>query len=295
MSARASQIRRWSAYIAIAVAFAIACGFLSHWQFTRNAERSTQLALVEANYDAAPIALDEAVTGLDDFDPAYEWHPVELHGRYLVNEQLVARNRPHGGTSAFEVLTPFQLDDGRILVVNRGWVAAAEAGDGPVAIPEPAGGDQTVIVRLRQGEPLPPSGRSAPDGQVPTINVPLLADMLGGDTISSVYGIMVEESPAATELPNELDSPSDDPGPFLSYAVQWILFAVMGFVFIWYVIRSERRARREDAEDAADRAAAEAVTDTSDVTRERAPRRRRGRRPDRDMRDEDALLDSVER
>ncbi len=287
MSARASHVRRWIAYIAVAVVFAVACGFLSNWQFNRNAGRAAQLELVEANYDAEPVPLDAAVTGLDDFDPSYEWHPVLLHGRYLLDEQLVVRNRPHGGTSAFEVLTPFQLEDGRILVVNRGWVPAAESGDGPAAIPEPAGGEQTVIVRLRAGEPLPSSGRSAPDGQVPTINVPLIADIVGGDTVSSVYGVMAEEQPAAAELPNPLDDPSDDPGPFLSYAVQWILFAVMGFVFIWYVIRSEHRARREDAEAAGD--------DDTPPTSPRGPRGRRPRTPDRDMQDEDALLDGVER
>ncbi|WP_460773991.1 SURF1 family cytochrome oxidase biogenesis protein [Microbacterium sp. GXF7504] len=297
MTARQSPARRWTAYILVAVVFAVACGFLSHWQFSRNADRAAQLALVEANYDAAPIALDAAVTGLEDFDPAYEWHPVELHGEYLLDEQLVVRNRPHGGTSAFEVLTPFRLDDGRILVVNRGWVEAAESGDGPVTIPSPAGGAQTVVVRLRQGEPLPSSGRSAPEGQVPTINVPLIADTVGGETVRSVYGIMVSEDPAATELPNRLDSPSDDPGPFLSYAVQWILFAVMGFVFIWYVIRSERRARLEDAEDeAAGIPAAPTVADVAaDAEPVRAPKRRRTRRPDRDMQDEDALLDRADR
>jgi cytochrome oxidase assembly protein ShyY1 len=294
VSARAAQFRRWSIYIAIAVAFAIACGFLSNWQFSRNADRSAQLDLVEQNYDADPVPLSEAVSGLDDFDASYEWHPVELHGRYLLDEQLVARNRPHGGTSAFEVLTPFQLDDGRILVVNRGWVAAAESGDGPVTIPEPAAGESTVIVRLRQGEPLPSSGRSAPDGQVPTINVPLIADMVGGQTVRSVYGIMADEDPAPVERPHALDSPSDDPGPFLSYAIQWILFAVMGFIFIWYVIRSERRARQEDAEAAAEAAAAGVPVDDG-ARRDRAMRRGRGKRRDRDMQDEDALLDSVDR
>ena len=286
MSRPAANLRRWSVYIVIAIAFAVACGFLSNWQFSRNAERSAQLALIEANYDADPVALDAAVTGLDDFDPAYEWHPVELHGRYLLDEQLVVRNRPHGGTSAFEVLTPFLMDDGRILVVNRGWVHAAEDGDGPEAIPAPAGGEQTVVVRLRQGEPLPSSGRSAPEGQVPTINVPLIADLVGGDTVRSVYGIMVSEVPAAASRPSPLDSPSDDPGPFLSYAVQWILFAVMGFVFIGYVIRSELRARREDAEE-----------DAAPAPADPAPRAKwpRGRRKDGDMLAEDELLDRAER
>ena len=50
-------------------------------------------------------------------------------------------------------------------------------------------------------------------------------------------------------MPTPLNAPSEDPGPHLSYAIQWILFAIMGFVFIGYVIRTERRHRREDAED----------------------------------------------
>ncbi|MFT4305701.1 MAG: SURF1 family protein, partial [Microbacterium sp.] len=145
MSPRSATAVRWTVYVAIAIVFAIACGFLSHWQFSRNAERSAQLTLVSDNYDADPVPLSTAITGLDDFDGSYEWHPVELHGTYLVDEQLVVRNRPHGGTSAFEVLTPLLLDDGRILIIDRGWVAAADSGDGPAAIPDPPSGEVTVV------------------------------------------------------------------------------------------------------------------------------------------------------
>ena len=56
----------------------------------------------------------------------------------------------------------------------------------------------------------------------------------------------------------------------------------MGFVFIGYVIRTERRHRREDAEDDA--------TDAASAVAE-PPRRRR----DRDAVDEDALLDAAGR
>lgn len=277
-----SPVLRWTAYIGIAIAFAVACAFLSHWQFSRNADRSAQLALVAANYDATPVPLSSAVTGLDDFDAGKEWHPVALHGTYLVDEQLVARNRPHGGTSAFEILTPLKLDDGRIVIVNRGWVPAADRGDGPAAVPAPPTGNVDVIVRLRPGEPLPSSGRSAPAGQVPTINLPLVAETTGAQTITAVYGSLVSETPAVSQMPTPLDPPSDDPGPFLSYAVQWILFAVMGFVFIWYVIRSERRHRREEAEG-----------DDPDAPASR--HRLFERRDDRDMTDEDALLDRAGR
>jgi hypothetical protein len=88
---------------------------------------------------------------------------------------------------------------------------------------------------------------------------------------------MMSEDPAPATQPQRLEAPSEDPGPHLSYAIQWILFAIMGFVFIGYVIRTERRHRREDAEDGSDAAP--------------EPARRR----DRDAVDEDALLDAAER
>lgn len=271
---------RWSIYIALAVVFAIACAFLSHWQFSRNEERSAQLALVEANYDADPVPVATLIAGTTEFAPADEWRPVVLEGRYLEDQQVLVRNRPHGGTSAFEVLTPFLLDDGRVFIVDRGWVPPAE-GDAEVDVPPAPEGEATVIVRLRDGEPLPSSGRSAPEGQVPTIHLPSIAEQTGDQTIVAAYGLMVSEDPAVSPVPQRLESPSEDPGPHLSYAIQWILFAIMGFVFIGYVIRTEVNHRREDREDRED-AQGEAP---------RAPRPKRPR--DRDAADEDAILDAV--
>lgn len=275
---------RWAIYISLAVVFAIACAFLSNWQFSRNEERSSQLALVEANYDAPPVALEQLIPAGDALDPADQWHPVRLVGEYVADDQLLVRNRPHGGTSAFEVLVPFRLDDGRVLLVDRGWVAPGEDGPEPDVVPAPPEGQVTVIARLKPGESLPSSGRSAPDGQVPTIHLPLVAEKVSaanGDALElSAYGVMVSEDPQPASRPQPLESPSEDPGPHLSYAIQWILFAVMGFVFIGYVIRTERRHRREDAED---------------DERDAAPRPPASRRRDRDAEDEDALLDAAGR
>lgn len=290
---RRSTALRWTGYVGVAIVFAIACAFLSNWQFTRNEERSRQLALVEVNYDAPTVPLADLIPDGGALSPADEWRPVTLTGEYIADQELLVRNRPHGGTSAFEVLVPFRLDDGRVLLVNRGWVRPGEHQADPDLVPAPPTGDVAVVVRLKPGEPLPSSGRSAPEGQVPTINLPLVADLTGtAELEESAYGIMVSEEPTPAPAPEALESPSEDPGPHLSYAIQWILFAIMGFAFIWYVIRAERRARREDAEDAAAAAAAGTPAEASVA----ATRRRKPRRPrDRDMVDEDALLDRAER
>ncbi|WP_110589196.1 SURF1 family protein [Microbacterium suaedae] len=274
-----SRAGRWTVYVAVAIAFALVCAVLSHWQFSRNEERTEANRLISENYDAAPVPLSELMTGSDDFDPGDEWRPVALTGRYLANEQLLARNRAQGGTAAYEVIVPFQLDDGRILAVDRGWVPPAYSG-GAEEVPAPPQGETTVIARLRPSEPLPSSGRGAPEGQLPTIHAPSVAAQTGGDAITTAYAILVSEDPAPAEAPQALAAPEEDPGPHLSYAIQWILFAIMGFAFIGYMIRTEIRAGREEDED-----------DEDDLDAPAAPRPKRVRR-DADADAEDAILDA---
>lgn len=265
-----SKLLRWSAYLAVAVVFAVACAFLAQWQFERNTERANMIALVDANYDRSPVALGAVLPRDDEFLDANEWRQVRLQGRYATQHELLVRNRPHGGTRAFEVVVPFHTVDGRVLIINRGWVPPG-SGDLPDTVPQPVSGDIEIVVRLRPGEELPRSGRGAPEGQVPTLHLPTIAEVTGPATITAAFGQLVSESPAPTAYPYGFDRPTEDPGPHLSYAIQWILFAVMGFVFIFYVIRTERaRAREESA---------------GRVYRE--PRAKR----DLDSAEEDALLD----
>ncbi|KJQ55594.1 SURF1 family cytochrome oxidase biogenesis protein [Microbacterium sp. SA39] len=244
-----NRLTRWAVYVLIAIGFAVACAFLSNWQFERNESRAEQIELVEQNYDAEPVPLAELIGEDGALDPEDQWHPVILQGEYLADQQVLVRNRPHGGTSAFEVLVPFRDVDGRVFIVNRGWVPPGD-GDAPDAVPAPPTGEVEVTVRLRPGEKLPPSGRGAPEGQVPTINLPAIDAIVEGDVITSAYGRLVEENPSGEVALGGFDSPTDDPGPHLSYAIQWILFALMGFIFIGYIIRTEIVKHREDLEGA---------------------------------------------
>ncbi|HCS61661.1 MAG TPA: hypothetical protein DIW46_09750 [Microbacterium sp.] len=269
-----NRLVRWGVYVLIAAAFAVACAFLSNWQFERNEGRAAQLALIEQNYDAKPVTLAEAINDDGSFDAADEWHPVILRGEYLAGEQMLVRNRPHGGTSAFEVLVPFRDSDGRIIIVDRGWVAPGE-GANPDSVPEAPTGTVEVVVRVRPGEALPTSGRSAPEGQLPTIHLPSMAEAMDADIVTSAYGRLVSEDPPAETALGGFESPTDDPGPHLSYAIQWILFALMGFIFIGYIIRTEIQKHREEVEGRPQ------------------PTQKRGRR-DRDADAEDELLDDVE-
>lgn len=267
------RLLRWTGYLAVAILFAIACAFLSNWQFSRNDQKATEIALVQQNYHAKPITLDQAVKADGTMDASREWHPVQMRGHYLADEQVLVRNRPHGGTSAFEVLVPFQTDEGRVLLVDRGWVPPAEDSS-PSTVAAPPAGEVTVVVRMRNSEPAPNAGRGAPPGQVPTIHLPTVAKQVNADLITGGYGQLASEKPSPHTAPAGFDMPTEDPGPHLSYAIQWILFAVMGFIFIFYVIRTEIIKAKEEAGERAPR----------------VPRRR-----DKDADTEDALLDAASR
>lgn len=233
-------LRRWGGYLALTIVFAIACGLLSWWQWARRAETVAEIARIEANYDASPATLDDLLPSLDADIEAVEWHPVVLTGEYLVDEQLLVRNRPRNSAGGFEVLVPLRLADGSVFVVDRGWVPAGATPERPDAVPVAPDGEITVVVRLKPGEPEIP-GRGAPEGQLATVRLPDVAALLDAPVYTGMYGLLVSEEPAVADRPLPAIRPVEDEGPHLSYALQWIAFGILAFIGLVWAIRRERK------------------------------------------------------
>jgi cytochrome oxidase assembly protein ShyY1 len=269
--------RRWFGYLAVAIVFAIVCVLLSNWQLARRAEKTHEIALVTDNYDARPVDVHALLPDLDTFDPADEWRPVVLEGAYLTDEALLVRNRPRGGQPGFEQLVPFLTTDGSVFMVDRGWLPTGNEQDLPDVVPAAPDGTVTVTARLRPGEPTV-AGRGAGEGQIATIHLPELAERIEGPLYTGAYGLLVEETPAATDpRPAAATRPEADEGVHLSYAFQWLIFGILGFVFLGYAVRQEYRALNAEDPDERDRA-------------EQRERRRSQKRTDADV--EDELLDA---
>ena len=234
--------RRWIGYLSLAVVFAVACVGLGMWQFARLDEARVQISRIEANYDAAPVAIGTALAPGHPFVPQQTWLPVIAQGTYDVEHQLLVRSRPRDGQVGFEVLTPLRLVDGRVFIVNRGWIPSGETTAETSAVPAPPQGDVSVVARLKPSEPAL-AGRDATSGTVATIELGLIDEILGGDVITGAYGLLVSETPDVSPMPSAAIRPELDEGPHLSYALQWILFAILGFVGLGLAVRNERRIR----------------------------------------------------
>lgn len=270
--------RRWFGYLAVAVVFAIVCVLLANWQLSRKDEKAAEIALVDSNYDRAPAPLTEVLPSLDAFDDSDKWAPVTVTGTYLVEEELLVRNRPRSGQPGFELLTPLQLADGTVFIVDRGWLPTGNEQDLPDAVPAAPSGEVTVVARLKGGEPTLP-GRGAAEGQIATVHLDDLQDRLGMPLYTGAYGLLESESPPpAEERPLPALKPVLDEGMHLSYAFQWVIFGLLGFAFLAYAIREEYR--HLNANDPAER---ERATERE--------RKRVAKRSDADV--EDELLDGA--
>jgi cytochrome oxidase assembly protein ShyY1 len=245
-----STIRRWAPWLALVLVFSLATTLLSLWQLDRREQRVEQIQQVLSNYEQPPIPLSEiSWERVDDRFPL-EWRPVSIEGEYL-DEIFLVRNRPLAGQAGFLQLVPMRLKDGRILVVDRGWLAASSSLTQPEANPKPIPGKYELVVRLRAGEP--DLGREQAD-TLASIDLIELADRLNSEAvITDFYGRLVDESPANPIMPTPMPKPSLNEGNHLSYAIQWIIFGLMAFgAFIW-AYRNDRRLLAEARGDRAPR------------------------------------------
>jgi len=270
--------RRWYGYLALVIVFAIVCCLLGWWQLNRRAEAWQEIDRVDNNYSAEPVPIADVLPELSSFSEDQKWTPVTATGTYLTDAQVLVRSRPFNGLPGFEVLTPLQLSDGSIFIVDRGWVATGDEQDSPDSVPAAPGGEVTVVARIKAGEPTI-AGRSAPAGQIATIYLPDLAKRMDAPTYTGAYGLMVTESPGTADRPAAAPKPVRDEGPHLSYAFQWFVFALMAFVGLGWALRQEYRVvNSEDPEE----------RERADLRRKKEESRERT-----DSEIEDALLDDA--
>lgn len=271
---------RWLGILGMAVLFAAACMGLGNWQMDRRNQAVTEIRRVQQNYDKPPVPYEEASRYFDDPDPDAKWTTVSVRGQYLANDQRIVRNRPNYSAAGYEVLVPFRLVSGETIIVNRGWVPIGNNRPGyPDTVPAPPPGTVAAVVRIKPSEAN--VDRSAPEGQLASIDLASYARQLEYPVKTGSYGLMASESPPPELAPQQLAPPKVQEGSNLSYAMQWITFGVLAFVGFGYVARQQARIGREEREAA----------EPSEPGQQASPQGK-PRRPRSDD-EEDALLDAM--
>ncbi len=226
--------RGWSWWLAgagVAVFFG-----LGVWQIERGQQKADYLARRAAALKLAPLSFASLSDAqLPDAANAIR---VQARGHFLADQQLLLEGMPYGDRSGYDVLTPFVLEDGTRVMVNRGWIPRhSEFGGGYVANLDVTA-DTREIAGLWRALPAPGIRLAADNctGQAwpRYVSYPTDADL------SCLYGTTVHHG----EI--ELDAGAPDgfvrdwslavgfpPARHYAYAAQWFMFALLA-IYLFY-------------------------------------------------------------
>ncbi|HNT38537.1 MAG TPA: SURF1 family protein [Rubrivivax sp.] len=115
MSARESVL-----LTAVLLLAALTAG-LGVWQLGRAAQKTELEQMREARAQLPPLP-GEAFAAAEQPDAAWWQRRAVFEGRWLQAETVYLDNRPMNGRPGFYVVTPLLLDDGRAVLVQRGWL-----------------------------------------------------------------------------------------------------------------------------------------------------------------------------
>ncbi|MDX1619688.1 MAG: SURF1 family protein [Nitriliruptorales bacterium] len=231
-------------FVVIAVVTFVALGM---WQLDRWGEEKALADQLEERLASDPVALS---TVTDRPVEDIEHLPVSTSGQYLTDEEVLLRSRSDNGRSGYHVVTPLQLDDGRAVLVNRGWVPF-ELDDPPIT--EAAPPSQVTIDGVVIGSTENPSGGLGPtdpaEGELERMfhaDVDRIAQQTDVELLPFLIQLTAQTPAQSGDLPVPADLPSADPTQNLSYAGQWFSFAVIAVVGYALGMRHLVRKREDD-------------------------------------------------
>ena len=212
---------------------------LGFWQLRRGGERERYNALLTARLEAPPSSFETLNSQYSLAAPAEEGDAVAyrraaLSGRFDPEHEVLLRSRALDGQPGYHVLTPLVIAGDRALLVNRGWVPYALRTP-PITEAAPPEGrvELTGILFPRQ---VPAGGLSPSDpaeGRLATVawvDTERLERQMPY-ALEPVYLELATQTPAqADALPVPPPAPDLEPGPHLSYALQWFSFALIGVI-----------------------------------------------------------------
>jgi len=194
---------------------------LGFWQLDRAAEKRALVNSLEARAQLAPAALALA----EQTDLFGNMSRVMVSGQYEPEVSFLVMFQFFRGQPGFELVTPFRCDDGSLVLVSRGWLAADASGGIP-QIPGVQGAHQlTAQVHIPDFE-IPPAEVSDTSWPVrlSRLNVEQAGRLLGEPLYPYVLRL---ESGQTGVLDRHWQPPRISIRTHIAYAVQWFAIALL--------------------------------------------------------------------
>lgn len=229
--------------------FAILVG-LGTWQLRRLGEKEALIARVEQRYGetATPLPPREDWPAMRAAD--YDYRPVTMRGHYEgARDALIYAVAPEsfGFEPGFNVVTPFRLETGAIVLVERGFLPQSKTAD--PARRAPPTGEMALTGRLR----APQQRGSFTPVDDPTRNIWFTRDpvaigqALGLRDVAPFTLALDASGPVGADEPRPVAEKPSFPNNHLSYAFTWFSLALADLVIFGLYARNRWAQARAEA------------------------------------------------
>lgn len=231
--------RRFRPTVTASLVALIAClilVMLGTWQLQRRAWKEALIDDRASRLVVPPMTLPGDLSDISNL----AYYRVTLDGVFLHDKEVLLANRVHKKEVGRHILTPLQLDDGRIIMVDRGWV--------PMTLEQPAAraagqiaGPVMLTGQLRsagwQGYDFFRPVNEPAKGLYIWLDLPTIAQTGGLDRLVTTLYVVQDPieipggyplAPAASAVALEL------PNNHLQYAITW--YALAGVLLVIYFL-----------------------------------------------------------
>ena len=182
---------------------------------------------------------------------ALRYRPIRIQGRFHHGRELYLEARSHQGRAGLHLVTPFALDGGRVVLVDRGWVPPDRRRPETRAEGQ-IGGPVSLIATLRTGgwkgyDFLRPENDPAGNAWV-WMDLPRMAESTGLEGVVSDYYLVAGAAPNPGGLPIGRAPRIDLPDNHLAYALTWYALA---FALLVIYLLNQSRPEPTNEEDTA--------------------------------------------
>ena len=226
---------KWIALHVLIVALVTIMLMLANWQLDRHQQRVAFNKILIERINTPTQPLEQILSEFPAANDA-EWRSVVVTGEYLQDHDIQIVNVSQGGGPGFDPVTPLQLSDGRLILINRGFIPLGET------VQQAPTGSVTLQGRLRASSVKRLGAISdASSGvltEVQRIDIARLQQQMPS-TLVNVYMEMQSSSPADDSTLSRIAEPTFSNGSHLGYVGQWILFSLCALGGWFAIVRRE--------------------------------------------------------
>lgn len=98
------------------------CFGLGVWQVKRLYWKLDLIEKREKLLSLPPIPMDPKISSEEIYSEPYISRAIKAEGKFLHDKEMYVAPRTLDGKNGAHVITPFETSDGRVILINRGWV-----------------------------------------------------------------------------------------------------------------------------------------------------------------------------